>query len=478
MQLQSQNIAMTLVTAIMVLTCLLGGCGGPSPLPLPELPRKDWLDEGAKQVPAEAVSPIYSNDKVLSFADLVYLAIQQSPVLAKSAINLEIQQIALKDAQWKALPEMHLMAIVSSNLTQYNSDAPKQSDYGNTKYQISYSGFFNNPVTTYFDVKAQNELMSIAIATHKEVIGKCINQIAALLVQIQAKQKSIAIFEERVGTSRKTQKYAQTSEQFKTEIWANSDMREDAARDAELYLDTAKMELTVLRSRLKTLVGIDRNHQLLIDVESVIKEIMAFDPAILSWQQCWENSTERYLLAQQVRLQDAGIMLAWAQYVPNVSFAVNESPPNGQAQSRDAETDQFLHVTLSFPILDWGRRYRGAEQARARKRQSQLDEITRQQEYYQRWFTVEEELTLARTRLKQREHAEQSARKRLRAVEIFYSKGAVALPELSRAQQGLQDAQLGAINAQADMMQAMLNWMQLSQILQGKFLDSHQAREE
>lgn len=478
MQAQSQSITMPLITAILVLMCLLGGCGGQTPLPLPELPRKDWLDEKDKQVPAGAASPIYADDKVLSFADLVYLAIQQSPTLAKSAINLEIQQIALKDARWKALPEMHLLAIVSSNLTQYNRDVPKQKDYGKTKYQISYSGFFNNPVATYFDVKAQNELMSIAIATHKEVIGKCINQIAALLIQIQAKQKSVAVFEGRLETARKTQKYTQTSEQFKTEIWANSDMREDAAREAELQLDTAKMELTVLRSRLKTLVGIDRNHQLLIDVESVIKEIVAFNPDILSWQQCWEESTERYLLAQQVRLQDAGIMLAWAQYVPNVSFVVNESPPNGQAQSRDAETDQFLHVTLNFPILDWGRRYRGTEQARARKRQSQLDEITRRQEYRQRWFTVEEQLTLSRSRLKQREHTEQSALKRLRAVEILYGKGTVALPELSRAQQGLQDAQLGAINARADVMQTILDWMQLSQILQDKFLDSPQAREE
>ncbi len=465
------------IILFMALAALVNACGGQAPRPLPDLPRKDWLAED-RQAPAPAAGSLYAADKKFSFRDLVYLAVQQSPALARSAINLDIQQTTLSSARWKALPEVHLMAIVTSNLTQYNRNLPHQEDYGNTKYQISYSGFFNNPVATYFDVQAQKELMSIAIATHKQVMGKCIMQIASLLVQIEARRESLDALEHSLDIARKQKNYAVTSGQYKTDIWSGPDIREDMARDLALQADAARMELTHLRNQLKSLVGLDRTQQLHVDTASIAREIQDFDPAALSWERCWEESTERYLLAQQVRLHDAGIMLAWAQYVPNISFVVNESPPNGQAQAANAQTDQFLHVTLNFPVLDWGRRYRDAQQARARKRQSRLDEVIRRQEYQQRWFAAQEQLSLSRARLRQRQHAEQSAARRLQAVTIFYERGGLGLPEFAQAQQAMQEARMARVNAQAAVRQNVLTCMDLTQTLQNRFLESAPVQEK
>ena len=157
-------------------------------------------------------------------------------------------------------------------------------------------------------------------------------------------------------------------------------------------------------------------------------------------------------------------------------------------------------MTLGFPLLDWGRRYRDAQQARARKRQSRLDEIIRRQEYQQRWFTAEEQLSLGRARLRQREHAEQSAAKRLQAriikevrikeenqeqgnttarlKLISYEKGGLTLLELARAQQAVQEARMARINAQAAVMQSVLAWMDLTQTLQNQFLEPVPVQEE
>lgn len=465
------------VLLFMALTALMSACSGQVAHPLPELPRKDWLAEDSRPS-AQNANAIYAVDKKMAFSDLVYLAIQQSPALARSAVNLDIQQISLTSARWKALPEVHLLAIITNNLTQYNRDLPNQKEYGKTKYQISYSGVFNNPVSTYFDIQAQKELMAIAIATHKGAIGRHISQIANLLVQIQSSQESLAVLETNLNIARKNKEYVAIVSRYKADAWSGPDVREDVVRDLILQVDAAKVELASLRNQLKMLVGLDRNQQLHVDAESVIKEIQTFDPTALSWEGCWEESTERYLLAQQVRLHDAGIMLAWAQYVPGISFVVNESPPGGQAQARNAETDQFLHVTFNFPLLDWGRRYRDAEQSRARKRQSRLDEIMRRQEYQQRWLAMEEQLALSKARLRQREHAEQSAGRRLRALEISYEKSGLSLLELAQAQQALQDARMARISAQTAALQSVLAWMGLSQTLQNKFLGSASAQEK
>lgn len=457
----------------------LGGCSGQAPLLFPELPRKDWLGE-EKSAPVQKVDAIYSPDKRLTFTDLVYLAIQQSPVLERSSVNMDIQQIALTSARWKALPEVHLIAVISNNLTQYNQgklNKNAQKDYGKTKYQISYTGVFNNPVATYFDVQAQKELMSIAIATHKNVIGKCINQIADLLVQIRAKEAVIASLKDSLEIARRSKGYADASSAYKADIWNGPDAQDDIVRDRLLQVDTAHMELTILRNQLKLLVGVDRNQQLLLDTNSVVPAINSFVLEQLSWEDCWEKSTDRYLLAQQVRLHDAGIMLAWAQYVPNISFVVNESPPNGQAQPANAETDQFLHVSLNFPLLDWGLRYRNAEQSRAKKRQSRLDEIIKRREYQQRWFMAEDQLKLSRARLRQCEHALGSAEKRLKAVQISFDHGGSSMPELSRAQQAVQDARMARVNAEAAVLKNQLGWLDLSQSMQNSFLENASGEE-
>lgn len=474
------RIHAAMVLLFLASVIFLGGCSGQAPVLFPELPRRDWLGE-EKPATDQSVAPIYSPDKKLSFNDLVYLAIQQSPVLERSSVNMDIQQIALTSSRWKALPEVHLIAVVSNNLTQYNKgklNKNAQKDYGKTKYQISYTGVFNNPVATYFDVQAQKELMSIAIATHKNVIGKCINQIADLLVQIRAKETVLASLKDSLEIARRSKGYADTSGAYKTDIWNGPDAQEDIMRDKTLQVDTAHMELTFLRNQLKLLVGVDRNQQLLVDADSVVPAINSFALDQLSWEECWENSTDRYLLAQQVRLHDAGIMLAWAQYVPNISFVVNESPPNGQAQPSNAETDQFLHVSLNFPLLDWGLRYRNAEQSRAKKRQSRLDEIIKRREYQQRWFMAEDQLILARARLRQCEHAQSSAEKRLKAVQISYDHAGSSLPELSRAQQAVQEARMARANAEAAVLKNTLGWLDLSQSMQNSFLENASGEDQ
>ena len=60
-------------------------------------------------------------------------------------------------------------------------------------------------------------------------------------------------------------------------------------------------------------------------------------------------------------------MVAWAQYIPDMSIQINNSPPAGQYQPVSGQEDTFLHLTFDFPLLDWGRRYRGVQTARMQK---------------------------------------------------------------------------------------------------------------
>lgn len=491
-QLKSASFCLavlTLIQTFLLFFFCLTLCACSVPLePLPHLPRKDWLNPQDSQTYSKTVSGgvTYAPDKIFSFRELIYLAIQQSPILAKSRVNLDVQKIAVSDARWNALPEVHLLAVISNNITQYNQSLADKAnaqaakrhttsaykDYGKTAYQISFTGVFNNPVATYFNVQAQNELMDIAITKHKEVVGDCINQIANILIKINGKLNLKQNLEKYLEDLQKNKMYKEISEQYHVDFMDSISSAADMADDLALQIDAVGMELTTLRNQLKRFVGLDRMQKLKVDLKNIESIIESYSFTSLDWEQSWESTPTRLMLAQQIRLHDAGIMLAWAQYVPTISFVVNENPPRGQSQPVGAETDQFLHVTLNFPLVDWGHRYRQSATSRERKRQSRLDEMIQRDTYHDSWCNAEEQLALSEARLKQREHAVLNAERRLKIAEAHWESGTILLPALNSLRKQYYDAKNAAIEARTNMLLMKLQWMKLAQTLLHKFIDS------
>lgn len=468
---------------ILVFTLILSGCGSAAYEGLPDLPEKDWLTRKVeKSVDSVESSELdfYQPDKVHSFKDLVYLSIQSSPVISQGRINLEVQQIARRDAMWRYLPEMHLLYTISNNITKYNeSQFGKYDDtYGKTQYQISFTGVFNNPVATYFSVEAQNELMQVAVSTQRKAISECILNIANLLLLIELQEKNIDSLKKMLVQAERQLGFAQTQEKFAPNILEPASLSEEALQDIRLRLRSAEMELALNRTQLKLLVGIDVNKSLKVDPSGVHEMLSAFSPQNLDWKDCWEQTEDRYLLRQQVRLEEANVYLAWAQYVPNISMVLNENPPNGQSQAAGARTDQFFHLTFDFPLLDWGHRYRMAAMSGAKRRQRMLDEIQKQREYGQRWVTMEQQLLLAQARSEQRAFAVQAAQKNFAAVQIAFDHGTVGLDALINAHQSGIEKALLANQAAYDATKNKLDWMYFSSELTKFFLGPMQDKKK
>ena len=63
-------------------------------------------------------------------------------------------------------------------------------------------------------------------------------------------------------------------------------------------------------------------------------------------------------------LQEARKSLRKSRIPSIMSIALNNNPPAGQYQPTSGTEDTFLHLTFDFPLIDWGRRYRGVQTAR------------------------------------------------------------------------------------------------------------------
>ncbi len=230
------------------------------------------------------------------------------------------------------------------------------------------------------------------------------------------------------------------------------------------------MWLATDRTTLKQLVGLDLKSALKLDAASVFGLLDKFDPAGLDWKKCWDGTEERYLLHQQVRLENANILLAWAQYVPNINIGINESPPNGQSQPYDGQSDQFLHLTFDFPLLDWGHRWRMADIASARKRQGQIDEIQRERAYGEQWLLQEQKYMLAQARLERSRKAAENAAKRLQTVEVAYRNGTADMVFLTDAVSRDLESRVQVLNAECELGLQKLAWMHMASRLGRHYL--------
>ena len=472
------NLTTRFFLLLMLTAALLAGaCSKKAGLKSPELPAKHWLEE-APGVPVEnksklesAVPNLYDPKKVFSFEDCVFLTIQQSPALVNSAVDIEIKRLAQTDAVWKYLPEPHMQFTVSNNLTRYsmdNKDTP--SDYGQARFRVGFYAAFPNPMATYFEHQVQTAMVNLAISTHRKAVGKAISKIGEAYLQLQAQQKIVEAQKELLPLGKELVDYWQKVESVDGRQGVSLNLAIQHQRELELRLEQTRMKEIMQRTKLKILAGVEPQQRLEVDTKSADTVLAGFDGHKLTWEERWPATEDELLLRGQVKLGDYNIMVAWAQYVPTMSIALNNSPPSGQYQPVSGSEDTFLHLTFDFPLIDWGRRYRGVQTARMNKAQAFHELARKRTDYSNQWLQSEQRVALAETELKLAKTRLDTASMQFKEAQISFHEGIVQLPDMASRQEEMVQARIAYINADLDYKLAQLEWMSLSNSLAQRFL--------
>ncbi len=457
---------------------LLGGCASnKAGYEAPELPPRHWLEE-APGVPVEhkakleaALPNLYNANKSLDFEDYVYLSIQQSPLLASSAVDLEIQKLQLTDAIWRYIPEPTASVRISNNITTYNQgldDLPQ--NYAQPKYEVNFTAMLPNPIGTYFNHQAQKILVDMAISTHRKAIGKVIADIARLYLEIDAQKEIIALNKQLIPIMKKNVTYWKQLESADGSQGVALNLAVQRQREAELKVESAEIKASVMRTRLKRMAGLANEQKLTINTEDAKNIVANFDGKKLQWEERWAKSEDQFMLRSQLRLQDYNIMLAWAKYIPDVSLMVNNYPPSGQAQPVDGQEDTFLHVSFDFPIIDWGRRYRGVQSARMQKAQAYQEQAQERTSYSNDWVELEQNVSLAATSLKIAKTALDVAEMHVKEAEINYKEGLITYDALASRKEGHIKSQISYVETALDYKLNQIVWMNKSGVLGERYI--------
>ncbi|MDE7242082.1 TolC family protein [Desulfovibrio sp.] len=467
------GLLLLLLLLLLVAACSSNKAGMKSP----ELPRRHWLED-APGVPVEnkekleAVVPnLYDPEKQFSFEELVFLTIQQSPLLVNSAVDLEINRLARTNAGWKYLPEPRMTLMVSNNVTRYNMDMRNTpSDYGRPRMRATFYAPFPNPVATYFENKVQQGLVNVAISTHRKAVGDVLYEMAQSYLKLEARRRILAEQKGLLPLGTSLVQYWQQVEAVDGRQGTALDVARQSQRERELNVEKSTQEETIERTRIKLIAGVEPEQRLKVDTDNAESILDGFDGHALKWEDRWTTTEDELLLRAQLRLSDYNIMLAWAQYVPSITFYLNDSPPAGQYQPPNGQDDYFLHVAFTFPLIDWGRRYRDVQTARMKKAQAFHDIARRRTEYSYDWLQAEQRVSLAETDLKVQKIRLETADMKYKEARIAFDEGTAELPVLVEREEAAANARINYIRAELEYNLARLQWMYRANMLQERYL--------
>ena len=466
-----------LLVLTLLVPLLLTGCSKKAGQKSPEQPAQHWLDE-APGVPVEnkakleaAVPNLYSPTKAFSFEECVYLTIQQSPLLVNSAVELEITRLQVTDAAWLALPEPHMSFSISNNLTRYNMDnKDTPGDYGQTRLNVSFYANIPNPVKSYYDIKAKKALVNMALATHRKAVGDIIHKIATAYLQLRAQREILAAKQGVLPLGKELVAYWQQVESVEGKQGSSRNLATQHQRELELTVEQGKMEEVIQHTQLKILAGVEPQQKFTIDTKSADGILADFDGRKLKWEDCWSTTEDDLLLRGQIKLADNDILLAWAEYVPQMSLHINRNPPAGQYNPASGREDWFAHLNFDFPLIDWGHRYRGVQTARMKKAQAFHAMAEKRTDYANRWLQAEQQVALAETQFKLQQTRFETAQMRYQEAKIAFEQGTEEQPVVTQRHEEMANANIARIQAKLSLDLANLDWMYLANRLQERIL--------
>lgn len=351
--------------------------------------------DGARQMSTTVKEPA-------DFNECVRVALVQSPMLVRSALEIESKRLDVQDAWGTFLPT------VSINST-YWFKMPKRTDGTTDKpYSISFSTSQWNPLLSGFDVKAKNQMANIAVLGHLRVISDGLKRLATNFLQLAAVQ-------EQKDVVRQKQELAKMNlDFFKTRLGLGQATQLDV-RIAETRVQMAKAEEDKVNSMramimddLKFLMGIPFTNKLNLDVAAAKKQILGkFGVADVTDEKVRANSFELRMQEYEKSLQKMNIGLSYVKLLPTFGFTF-QTVDSLNSSNNTYKSDGFPFypgINISIPLDYWtkgrdiARQYKKLDQVFAGARAKEFELMVSVQKAMSEYQAASADMSLATSQM-------------------------------------------------------------------------------
>ena len=309
------------------------------------------------------------------FGECVRLALVQSPMLVKSALEIESKRLDVQDA-WASF-----MPTISINTTYWFSQ-PQNSDGTTPKpYTIGFSTDQWNPLLSGFDVTAKREMANMAILGHLKVISGGIFRLATDFLQLSAIAEQKAVVRQKMELAKSNLEY------FKTRLGLGQSTQLDI-RIAETKIKMAKAEEDKVESSramvlddVKFIMGVPFINKIDVDVEAAKKQILGnFGVADVTDEKVRAHSFELRLSEYEKSLQKKNIGLSYVKLLPTFGFTFQTVSAFSNTSTSGQNQGFYFYpgLNISMPLDYWTK---GRDVARQYKKLDQVYAATKAKEF-------------------------------------------------------------------------------------------------
>ncbi len=410
------------------------------------------------------------------FNECVRVALTQSPLLVKSALEIETKRLDEQDAYFQFIPTFQIVT------TYYFSQPPlidKDEQADRKPYSLTFSTQSYNPILQYFEVAARHAYIKVAIVEHMKVIEQALATLGTDFLQLATLKKLLALNAQKQKDAKRNLEYYKTRQglghvsQLDVQI---ATTRLDLARDEEQQL---KNKNRVLLDHLKYMIGVPFVQKLELNLTNAADQVLEkFDPLTVTDKVIMKNSYDLREIKVKRDLQKKNIALSYVKFIPTFDFGIRslDTLASNTSYEKGAEDQVYPFITLTMP-MDW--LTKGRDVARQYKKLEQLDASAKSTEY-EIISTVQNSFTqLGTANSNVGYHSTQLKLSQLNCerAKYLYDSGEYTYDQVYEQQDKLNSVKSNLLNAQLERERALLQLRYLSGELRIRYV-SESIREK
>ncbi len=423
---------------------------------LPAAAQPAWAAE-AGPTDAKAAVP-----GLLDFDGCVRLAIQQSPYLTKSAVEIDIRRMNESDSRYSMIPPPMTFR------TFYYVDRPQQPGLNPKPYSLSFSMDPWNPVGSYFSLQAEKVATQMAILAHLQAINAGLERLGKMFLHLASMNRLVVFQRDLINLCREKLTYAENRRTIGTGTSLEVQM---AAQELELAKnEQGQLELTRKRtlSNLKTFLGLKPEQQVEFDLRDAHRQVLgSFDPTAATLEQAKARSFELKSLEMKKELQGYNVTLAKTKILPDLLFNTQTPDPLSVTSARGL----YVGLGLQVPVWDGLKRFRNISRQKAVLKQVGNEKDMKEIDLADKWSELQENIGNSAAGLKITKSQEELTRLKERQAEIFYNSGTDQLPAWLDARKASLEAQKNSFTKALEYDDLILNLRQFSGDLGTSYVD-------
>jgi outer membrane protein TolC len=289
----------------------------------------------------------------LDFDACVQLALEQSPLLSDSLLEMELRRLGESDSRSDYVPSVSLR-------TRYFVTRPDDS---NRRYSLMFVSDAYNPLEAHITLKARKLITQIAVLAHKQAISDCLYRLGQGLLEIHALDQKATLGDENLGVAGQQVAYTTNLVHMGSATALETQIALQEVEMARLERERVDVSRTTVLEGLKSLLGLPGEQALDLDLDDVTGQVLGdFKITADLEMQATTNDLGPMIESLEREVQEIRVVAARAEYVPDLRFVARTEDP----LSADADGDLFFAVGVDLPLWD------GLTRARNVKRQKMI----------------------------------------------------------------------------------------------------------